>query len=237
VATEERSDMKRYAVGVCLSLLCSGTCAVEIPYQACFDLASQRHEVDLELLLAVAWVESNWDADARSKADAHGMMQIRWPQTARYLGARRVSELYNPCFNIDLGARYLRELSDRYGGDEHLVLAGYNYGPSRIRSRKDIPDAVMGYVDLVGIHRDRLSRGMDADAPAQLRGDGSIEVARFNRSWRAERFVATLRRQVPDARFSLSRNDRGDSIIHLHRAGLTVAARYRLAALLPLSES
>ena len=229
--------MKSYAVTIGLSLLCSWTSADEIPYRACFDLASQRHAVDLDLLLAVAWVESNWDASARSPADAHGMMQIRWPQTARYLGARRVSELYNPCFNIDLGARYLRELSDRYGDDENLVLAGYNYGPSRIRSRKDIPDAVMDYIHLVSIHRDRLSRGMDADVPPELTGGGSIEVLRFKRSWRARRFAATLRRQVPDARFSLGRNDRGDSIIYLHRAGLTVAARYRLAALLPLSDS
>ena len=75
------------------------------PYQGCFEVAAQMHAVPLELLLAVAATESNWQADARSDANAHGIMQIQWPGTARHLGVKRVAELYNPCLNISLGAQ------------------------------------------------------------------------------------------------------------------------------------
>ena len=46
------------------------------PYQSCFEVASRMHKVPLDLLLAVAATESDWDADARSHANAHGIMQI-----------------------------------------------------------------------------------------------------------------------------------------------------------------
>ena len=68
----------------------------EFPFRGCFDLASRRHGVELDLLLAVASVESNWNADARSSANAHGVMQIRWPLTAKHMRAGRVAELYTP---------------------------------------------------------------------------------------------------------------------------------------------
>ena len=101
------------------------------PFESCFRIASQMHHVPLDLLLAVAATESNWDPTARSHANAHGVMQIQWPGTARHLGVRRVSELYNPCLNIELGARYLRELLDSNDGDVARALASYNYGPTR----------------------------------------------------------------------------------------------------------
>jgi len=102
------------------------------PYQGCFELAARAYDVPVELLLAVAATESNWNPDARSHANAHGIMQIQWPGTARRLGFERVAELYNPCLNIDAGARYLRELLDSHNGSVGRALAAYNYGPARI---------------------------------------------------------------------------------------------------------
>ena len=111
------------------------------------------HHVPLDLLLAVAATESNWDPTARSHANAHGVMQIQWPGTARHLGVRRVSELYNPCLNIELGARYLRELLDSNDGDVARALASYNYGPTRINQSPTIPAGARKYVETVARHR------------------------------------------------------------------------------------
>ncbi|MCZ6711006.1 MAG: hypothetical protein O7B25_11640, partial [Gammaproteobacteria bacterium] len=38
------------------------------PYLSCFEVASRLHNVPLDVLLAVAATESNWDPDARSDA-------------------------------------------------------------------------------------------------------------------------------------------------------------------------
>ena len=111
------------------------------PFQPCFEVAAKLHQVPLDLLLAVAATESAWNPDARTNADAHGIMQIQWPGTARHLGVKRVSELYNPCLNIELGARYLRQLMDDNGGDLERSLAAYNYGPSRIAGMRQLTNS------------------------------------------------------------------------------------------------
>ena len=124
--------------------------AAKYPYQSCFEVASTLHEVPLDVLLAVAATESAWNPDARSAANAHGIMQIQWPGTARHLGVTRLSELYNPCLNIELGARYLRELLDANGGDLERALAAYNYGPTRIAAAEELPSGARRYVSAVG---------------------------------------------------------------------------------------
>ena len=70
------------------------------PYQRCFEIAADMHNLPLDLVLAVAATESNWDPDARSHANAHGIMQIQWPGTAKDLGVQRVSELYKDVIRL-----------------------------------------------------------------------------------------------------------------------------------------
>jgi soluble lytic murein transglycosylase-like protein len=106
--------------------------AYRFPFASCFGTAALQYGLPETLLLAVARGESDFEATARSRANAHGVMQILWPDTARHLGIHRLSELYDPCTNIDAGARYLKELLARYDGNLHLALAAYNYGPRRI---------------------------------------------------------------------------------------------------------
>ena len=84
--------------------------AYRFPFSSCFSTAALQYNLPETLLLAVARGESDFEATARSRANAHGVMQILWPDTAKHLGIHRLSELYDPCTNIDAGARYLREL-------------------------------------------------------------------------------------------------------------------------------
>jgi len=208
-----------------------------IPFESCFELASRQHQVKIDLLMAVAYQESSWKADARSNANAHGVMQIQWPETAHHLGSRRVAELYNPCLNINLGARYLRELTDKYNGDTSLVLAAYNYGPTRIKSKNDIPHRVQGYINSVRRHQDRIQKqiSLPSNLLSSLSAETSnrlIELIRFSQHQRALRYLSSLQGQVPGAALSFSRKE-NHSIIFLNQKLTTTEARYRLARLLP----
>jgi soluble lytic murein transglycosylase-like protein len=183
--------------------------ASRYPYQSCFEVASRLHDVPLDLLLAVAATESAWNPDARSHANAHGIMQIQWPGTARHLGVTRVSELYNPCLNIELGSRYLRELIDRNDGDVTRALASYNYGPSRIESLAALPAGASRYVELVAGQRQRiLQRSAATGAKAAVATDA---VMRFDRAARARRYADTLNARITSARFSW--RDSGDGYV------------------------
>ena len=174
------------------------------PFQSCFEVAARMHDVPVDVLLAVARTESDWDPDARSHADAHGIMQIQWPGTARHLGVKRVAELYNPCLNIELGARYLRELLDANGGDLTVALAAYNYGPGRIARASTLPDGARRYATTVLSHRARISE--QSFQPRTRRLPGGLT---FRSSSRAERFALALNRQISTASFSAIREAHG----------------------------
>ena len=115
-----------------------------LPYGECFAQAGKRYALNPRLLAAIAAGESDFNALAVSSAGAIGVMQIMWPVTARHLGFGNRSKLFEPCQNIHAGARYFRELIDRYEGDTHRALAAYNMGPSRI-SRREVPDHGVRY--------------------------------------------------------------------------------------------
>lgn len=86
-------------------------------------------------VLAITRQESGFDPSVRSHANARGMMQLI-PPTARAV-ARRLSlsytdaKLYEPEYNMTLGAYHLGELVDRFGGSYIMAAAGYNAGPGR----------------------------------------------------------------------------------------------------------
>ncbi len=87
-------------------------------------------------VLAITRQESGFDPMVKSRANARGMMQLI-PSTAKAV-ARRLgasysdARLYEPDFNMSLGAYHLGELVTRFDGSYIMAAAGYNAGPSRM---------------------------------------------------------------------------------------------------------
>ena len=118
------------------------------------------------LLAAVIEEESKFNADARSRTGAIGLMQLQ-PTTAEGIAIRThgarfvVSDLYKPEINVRYGAWYLRHLLDKYG-DEKTALAAYNAGQENVDRWLSLHEPIQfpetrAYVDRVerlkGIYR------------------------------------------------------------------------------------
>ncbi|MEJ2169424.1 MAG: lytic transglycosylase domain-containing protein [Desulfobacterales bacterium] len=180
---------------------------INFPYDHCFKSAAQKYDLPLALLLAVARGESDFNPSARSDRNCHGLMQIQWPGTARHLGIHRLAALYEPCTNIRAGARYLRELMERYDQNLHLALAAYNYGPSRIQREADpqgIPQGAQWYSGYIYHHLGYVTRGTGAGEGADDAGNRPVSgrekrlaIITFNRPYRASAFYHHLQKQAP----------------------------------------
>jgi soluble lytic murein transglycosylase len=103
------------------------------------DIIRQQAEekgVDASLIAAVIYAESRF-RDQTSEAGARGLMQIT-PESAREIERLsggttfELEDLSDPEINIRYGTFLLRELFDRYDGDEVAVLAAYNAGPTNV---------------------------------------------------------------------------------------------------------
>ncbi len=104
------------------------------PFAQAVAQASELAGIPGDWILAVMRQESLYRKDAVSRADARGLMQLLPPTAAAV--ARRwhrplpsKDSLFDPPVAVPLGAAYLRELLDRYGGKLELGLAAYNAGP------------------------------------------------------------------------------------------------------------
>ncbi len=188
--------------------------AFKFPYATCFSAAALQYELPESLLLAVARGESDFEATARSRANAHGVMQILWPGTARHLGIYRLSDLYDPCTNIDAGARYLKELLARYDGNLHLALAAYNYGPGRIaQDGRAIPSGANWYSGYIYRHLNYVLGNNRARPPVAdtLYSDiGQSTLLTFGEPYRAEAFIERLEARSPELNLDWFRRGTGE---------------------------
>ena len=98
-------------------------------------LASELYGVSFPLLKAIIKAESDFDPFAVSKKGATGLMQIM-PENFKPLGIR---DPFDPWQNINAGARYFKQMFDRFKGKLTLSLAAYNAGPTAVDRYKTIP--------------------------------------------------------------------------------------------------
>jgi soluble lytic murein transglycosylase len=135
---------------------------------------SRDKDVDASLIAAVIYAESRF-SDQTSHAGARGLMQIT-PLTAREIeklsggSTFEIDDLSDPDLNIRYGTFYLRELLDRYDGNEVAALAAYNAGPGNAEewggaalTLDDIPldetqDYVAEVLDKQDAYRDEYAR-------------------------------------------------------------------------------
>lgn len=88
---------------------------------------------------AIIRQESEFNPQALSHANAHGLMQLL-PSTASRT-AKSIGKPFNkdwlrnrPEYNVELGSAYLASLLRDYNGAIPLAAAAYNAGPSRVKS-------------------------------------------------------------------------------------------------------
>ncbi len=107
-----------------------------LPYWDILSAREGKTKVDPSLILGLIRQESSFNEQARSPANARGLMQIL-PSTGLKLarqariGGYSANKLYQAETNIILGTNYLASLIERYGKLE-LALAAYNAGGSRV---------------------------------------------------------------------------------------------------------
>jgi soluble lytic murein transglycosylase len=94
---------------------------------------AKEKDVDAALIAAVIYSESKFE-DQTSSAGARGLMQIT-PEAADTIARNsdatsfELDDLSDPEINIRYGTFLLKELLERYDGDEVAALAAYNAGP------------------------------------------------------------------------------------------------------------
>jgi len=107
----------------------------QVPFGSIIYSEAKKNDLPPELVAAVVQQESKFKPTARSGAGAIGLMQLV-PKTGRWMGAH---DLTNPAENITAGAKYLRYLSDQFGGDQQKTIAAYNAGEGAVRRFGGIP--------------------------------------------------------------------------------------------------
>jgi soluble lytic murein transglycosylase-like protein len=97
--------------------------------------AARREGLDAALLRGVMKQESGFRPCAVSPKGAMGLMQLM-PSTAEQFG---IQDPFDAGSNLDGGARFLRQLLDKYGGDVTKALGAYNAGPARVDAAGSVP--------------------------------------------------------------------------------------------------
>lgn len=147
----------------------------ELPFQSCFTAAASTYNVEESLLIGIAIVESSMDPDAVSSSNAIGLMQIKWPITGNHLGISDRQDLFDPCTNIDAGARYLRELLDDLASfapqpRKRLALASYRLGPNGFDPNIPLPTTAQDYIEKIESQQRALSEPLSSDQTATTAG-------------------------------------------------------------------
>jgi len=117
------------------------------PYREMVFLEAREWGLDPFLMAGLMRQESAFWHEARSGADARGLMQVL-PGTGAELARARGPEgfdadehLYRPEINLHLGMSFFADLRRRFGEDLSILLSAYNAGPTRARRWGGYPEA------------------------------------------------------------------------------------------------
>ncbi|QYX56169.1 lytic transglycosylase domain-containing protein [Roseovarius sp. SCSIO 43702] len=112
------------------------TVVAEATYYALHPMTELDLPINMDMALAIARRESEFDPFVRSGAGAEGLMQLM-PGTGRDV-ARDTGVAYDRikvrtdwAYNAKLGSAYLAQMAERFGGNVVLVSVAYNAGPHR----------------------------------------------------------------------------------------------------------
>ncbi len=100
--------------------------------------ASSKYNYDPIFLLAIIKTESRFNPNAVGTAGEIGLMQIK-PSTAEWIAKKKKfpwvnkEELFNPEYNIHLGALYFKYLKKSMNSKASDYIAAYNMGPANLR--------------------------------------------------------------------------------------------------------
>ena len=128
---------------------------------------AKKHNISIELMLAIIYVESKFNNFAVSKTGAGGLMQMV-PATARELGLKvpkysnqlkpnlngKVDERFDAQKNLDAGLTYYNYLLERYLNNVTLALGAYNVGPGRVKIKGPLTSRGKEYAETVLNRRD-----------------------------------------------------------------------------------
>lgn len=142
-----------------------------------FKEAAEKYNVPYDLLKAIAYNESRFQADATSSVGAMGIMQLM-PSTASAMG---VQDAYDPYQNIMGGAKLLSTLSDMYDGNLSLMIAAYNAGSGNVAKYGGIPP-FQETQDYVAKVLSTLQSGIDISGTTVTAGTNIAGTSYFNQT-------------------------------------------------------
>ena len=109
-----------------------------VVYESAVLKEGKNNNIDPAWLLGVIRQESAFNAHARSRVGASGLMQLM-PKTASLIAKiikqplKKQSELLNSSRNIQLGSAYLSKMYTENQHNPVLATASYNAGPNRVK--------------------------------------------------------------------------------------------------------
>jgi soluble lytic murein transglycosylase-like protein len=120
----------------------------ENKYDSYFKIYGTQYGVEPLLLKAQVKQESMFNTFAVSKCGAKGLAQFMPKTWIQYAGNK---EAFNPQYNVEAQAHYMRDLLKHYKNDIDKALAAYNWGQGNVDKLKSfvlsyLPEETHHYV-------------------------------------------------------------------------------------------
>lgn len=99
--------------------------------EAIYDIALSE-QIRPSVAFQLVQVESEFHQRARSPMNAIGLTQLRLPTARFYMPDVTEAQLFDRDVNLRIGFRFLKDLTERFDGNEDHALLAYNRGPTTV---------------------------------------------------------------------------------------------------------